>query len=366
MARLLLILILGLACGPAPVLLARAAQEAPPPGGPEPVLAGIVVRGAQRVTESQVISALGQRVGQPVDGKSLEQGVLALWNGFSVRATVRRRPVAPADVPPGIEVPETPGSPGAIELLVDLVEIPVDFEPRFIGNADVALEEVLSWAGLAPGSELHFNQAQRVARQIEVRYKREGYYFAEVELVVREGDGELAPDVIFEIREGPQVHVRTLVVEGNESLPDRGALFWKTGLRSYADVELGGPFLYFFFRDPFVEEVLEADLVAMRQVYRDRGWLDAVIEIQPLEFSEDRSWVTIRVQVDEGRRYEVASLNIEAVQVVEDPDQPGQVLVQPGQLLYPEDELLALCNLTPGQVFQRLDVDHDNRALLAH
>ena len=90
----------------------------------------------------------------------------------------------------------------------------------------------------------------------------------------------LTGDVIFRIIEGPRVHVDGYRIRGNTSLPDRGALFWKDGLTKLADLQLHGPRLFTPSGAVFNTEFLDADLLAMRKVYRDNGFLDAVVELE--------------------------------------------------------------------------------------
>src|SRR5258706_14191988 len=106
----------------------------------------------------------------------------------------------------------------------------VDLEPRFAGNVEVDLETLRKWAQLGDRSELYLYQAPRVRERLLEGYHRQGYYWAEVDIVSRGGEAKPGaptepPDVIFEIREGPQVHVKDVIVVGNRKFPDTGAWF---------------------------------------------------------------------------------------------------------------------------------------------
>ena len=307
------------------------------------------VYGNARVSREQVLATLGLELGAPLDQRSIERGVRTLWSAFHARVEV------------GFAQEED-----GLSVRVDVTEIPVDFEPRFVGNRAFGLDDIYLFAGLQEGEELGLNEAQRVASRIERRYREDGYAHVEVEPVLREETEDLVADVIFEIREGPRTTIEDVIVRGNQSLPERGVLFWRTGLRAYAQNELGRPWLGVFFKKPYVEEVLSADLVAMSQVYHERGWLDAVVEVDWLEFNEDRSRVTVHLVVDEGPRYKVGSLRVEAIDYVEDPDDPGNYRLEPAELLFPEDELLATCQLTAGEPYQDLIVQEDRGALSRH
>lgn len=310
----------------------------------------IEVEGNRRWSASQLRAGLGQRIGEPLDLERIDRGLARLFDTFHVRAQVWR----------------TERDDGLVLRLV-VRELPSDLEPRFIGNERIATKELLEWAGLGERREVYIPEVPRIRQRLIDRYRQKGHYFAEVREVVRGGeDSEEPGDVIFEIKEGPRVHVRELVVHGNRSLPDTGALFWKDGLRHLSKVQLRGPSLFNWSGKPFVQEVLEADLVAMRQTYRARGFLDAVVELDQLEFSADRSRVRVHVVIDEGQPYRVESLSLRAVERIADPGAPRGYREVPAELVFPEDELRAKLVLAPGMVLEQSRIQADQRALRLH
>ncbi|MFO1011997.1 MAG: outer membrane protein assembly factor [Planctomycetota bacterium] len=321
------------------------------PGAQElPTVVSIHAVGQNRYTEAQIVEALGQKVGEPYDALRVGRGIENLFKAFRVRVDeVRVRDVV-----------------GGVEVEIQVVEFPVDLEPRFVGNAEVDKETLLRWAQLPEkGGELYLFQAERVRQRLIEGYRQEGYKFVDIDVVRRgeePGSKEL-PDVIFEIREGPQVHVRDIVVRGNRSLPDRGWWFWRDGLKKLSKIELDGPTLFDWYGSKFDEEKLQADLLAMRNTYRDLGYLDAVVEVERYEYSDDKSRVTIHVVVDEGTPWRVASLHVRAVKRDADAKHPGEFSETPVELAYPEAELLALCKLKPGKRYERVKQSQDQAEL---
>lgn len=311
-----------------------------------PNVLAVSVEGQERYTQDQIVAVLGQKLGAPFDPVALDAGIKRLVSSFRVIAQVFRVDVE-----------------GGVELRVRVVELPVDRDPRFIGNVDISAKKLREWSLLADKAELYLHEAGRVRQRLLDGYRREGYYHAEVNVITRPGaDQGLSPDVIFEIREGPKVRVKRFVLSGAHSMPDsRFLYFFKDGISHLASRELWGPTLFNWFGDRFVEEKLEADLLAMRNVYRDRGWLDAVVELERLEFNADRSRVTIHVRVDEGARYTVSSLAIKAVEWSGPTD--GRDALRDAELIAPQDELLALCKLKPGALFERTTQQRDSNAL---
>lgn len=329
-----------------------APAEAPDAAPTGPRVLALRFEGYERYGEEQLAAALGLELGEPLDADRLERGVEELWRSFRARAQVHQSEV-----------------PGGVELLVRLNEMPVDLEPRFVGNVKIQRERLLEWALLSAESQLFLSDVERVRQRLENGYRSQGFYFAQVRIAQRElvsADGTpQAPDVIFEILEGPRVKVRDVHISGNDSMPDGGFLFWKSGLRDIANVRLSAP-SFLIFRDDFVEEDLEADLQAMRQVYRDRGHLDAIVELARLEFNAERDRVAIHIEVDEGPLYRVSQLDLVAVEEASAASSSDAPRYTPAELIFPLEELQSLLLLAPGKPYAKLLIDKDRALLRDH
>lgn len=325
-------------------------KKVAPKQGNMPTLVGVVVEGQRRYTSSQIIAALGLRIGEPYSPEGVSKGMDTLMRAFQAKSRAEVREV-----------------PGGIELRIVVDEMNADLEPRFVGNSEIDLDDLKRWALLEDRGELYLYQSERVRQRLIEGYRREGFALVEVDVVRRGPDsGEdptgALPDVIFEIREGPIVHVQDVVIRGNDSLPETGAWWWKGGLTQLAKIQLGGPWLFDWNGEEFVQEQLDADLLAMREVYRDQGWLDAVVELDRLEYSTDRSEVTVHVIVDEGVPYTVDSLDIEAVDRVFN-QQKQDFDETPAEFVVAKQELLELCKLRAGKRYERFVQTQDGIAI---
>jgi outer membrane protein insertion porin family len=337
---------------PANALSPSASLSQDPAQGPSLAVERVVqidVEGNARWTADQIRAALGHQVGGSFDPVIIENGLERLWQTLKVRAEVLSQEVD-----------------GGLRLIVRVTELPLDLEPRFIGFAGVELEQIYEWAGLTEQSELYLHQVARIRQRLIESYRRDGYHFIQVDPRVEEDASSegLRGDVIFRIIEGPQVHVDGYEISGNLTLPDTGAFFWAGGLLKLSGVELHGPRLFTPSGALFQTEQLDADLLSMREVYRGFGYLDAVVELESLDFNEDRSRVSIRVVVDEGPRYRVGSIEIKGVELIpdlRDPQGPGTEQLTP--LLFDEQELLDLCISKEGVAFERSSQNADERQL---
>lgn len=356
--------------------VAGAAHAQEPQGPPAPparqeqttrpdIVRRIEVRGAKRYTPERLIEALGQRVGEPLDRLAVDRGIKTLWQSFRVRAKVSAREVqASSGDAAANDTAGANASAGGVELLLEVVELPADLEPRFIGNDGIDDETIRKWAGLEESEQVYLLQAPKIRQRLIENYKSEGFYWADVAIVTRGGEStelDVPADVIFEIREGPKVRVDDVIVRGNDSMPDTGFGFWKDGISALAKRELDGPHFTNWKGEPFVQEVLDADLVAMRDVYRDRGWLDVVIESE-VKFNAERDRATVIVQVDEGPRWRVSSLAIRGFEWA-DPKAGDSEKLSPVDLVFPEQELLELCDAMAGVVWEERVRAHDRSEL---
>ncbi|MHC4891889.1 MAG: BamA/OMP85 family outer membrane protein [Planctomycetota bacterium] len=330
---------------PAPIEGPAAEPEQEESGTQMPVVLGIEVVGERRLDAAQIVETFGMQIGDRFDGAVSNRGVNRLWQSYGIGAQVTLE-----------------GVQEGVLVRINVTEWPFDPVPRFEGNEQVELEDLLEWVGLEPGAEIYRFQVPRIRRALLDGYKADGYYFASVEeRVVHQGQGE-SVDVVFEIDEGPLVCVEDVVIEGNQSLPERGLLWWRSGLRALARPELRAPRFFGWFGKKFDRQVLEEDLIAFRQAYRDQGFLNAVVELDRLEFDETREWVTVHIKVDEGERFSVKSIRVQAIELV--PVGTGERLsVRPKELVVPENELLELCELEPGALYSQLTIDRDEQAL---
>lgn len=320
-----------------------------------PIVDSIEVVGNRRYKPEALLGALGQSVGERVDERAISEGIKRLFDVYRVLGVVSFQDVEGAD--------------DRIRLKLTIEELAVDLEPRFRGNDEVAEAELMRWARLSTDGELYLYQGPRVRDRILEGYRREGYAFAEVSLVERPGgidpdtQAYVPPDVIFDIVEGPRVKVWDVEVHGAKSMPDGGWGLFRYGLLKLAGAELRDPRFFGLFKSTYDRDVLEEDLVAMRTVYRERGYLNAVVELQELEFNDERDRVTIHIAVDEGPLYRVRNLEIQGVEWIPDESLLNRGEYVPTELYFPADELLELCKLGPGAVFDRPSQLEDQRAI---
>lgn len=169
-------------------------------------------------------------------------------------------------------------------------------------------------------SVFHEELYEDAAELIRSFFQKRGYYAVDVSHEVKLKDGR--PEVRFHVDRGKPVHVEAVVLHGVESIPEsrvRGQLLTRPG----------GAFA----KRPIVPSVLLDDVEAIRQLYREEGFLRVQVDPPHVRLSTEGASAQIDITIVEGPRF-----TIERVEVA---DVPG----------FPARELLALTAVEAGQVY---------------
>ncbi|MEM8712533.1 MAG: POTRA domain-containing protein, partial [Planctomycetota bacterium] len=314
-----------------------------------PVIRGIEVEGLTAHDPMKIAERLGLRIGQKIP-RSIDAREKRLWDDFRILVVTN-----------GYSFEEVQGG---VIVHLRLFETPVVLDPKFVGNVHFDVDQLREWALLDERVEITVDAAERIEDRIRRAYQRQGYHFVEVDHVLG-GEGARRRELIFEIREGPKVYVKKVEIEGNTVIPDEGILIWRKTLKKLARLGTKGRGLFAWWGHRFDEEVMEADRIALVQQYRDRGYLDAIVDAE-MEFTADRSGVKVKFVVDEGEPYQVRSIGIRAVEFEDVEVFPGQseTRQREAELTIPEEELLQLLALKVGEPIQQTRVRVDQRRLL--
>jgi len=258
--------------------------------GAEPEPAGsrivhVVVRGNHRVSTHRILGQMRLREGSTYSPQAVDDDLKRIY-GLGEFDNVVIRPER---------------GPEGLSLIVEVVERPVLAGLEFEGNRAFSEKDLSETLGVSAGNLIDRHKISRGVRSIERKYQDAGYYFASVDL----DDALLAEKQTarYTITEGPRVRVRKMVFEGNHSVTD-GELTQRMETKTWF------PFLV---PGLFDEERLDRDVVSVRNYYVEQGFLDVQVG-RELEFSPDKTRLTVRVIVDEGPRYRVRSVAMEGVE----------------------------------------------------
>jgi outer membrane protein insertion porin family len=209
----------------------------------------------------------------------------------------------------------------------------VHLGPRFDievdGNRAFSRENLLGLIDLNTRPIVTRGTWRLVAMRMQEHYREHGYQFTTVGLEVSGTDPRR---LRFEVEEGPQVRVREVRFTGNQALSAQQLM----GLmqtrpkpsRSVSQVFGDTP-------DLFREDLLADDLEQIRNHYRKLGYLDAAAQETGRRFSDDRRWVTLDVEIAEGDRSVVGSVEVDgAGGILADPKRG--LSLRPGVPFHPD------------------------------
>ncbi len=275
------------------------------------------VNGLARVSRDQALEAIRLRPGDTFSARAVDEAIrrLAAMNSF---------------LPTGINVRREPFQEG-VRLIFDLKEQPIVSALRFEGARAFKEGKLLEAVGLKAGGFADVGRARESTRNIEDLYRAQGYQFVEVSRQDNVDGPRNTDEIVFTIKEGPQVALKGVRFEGNKAFDSKKLL----GQMKMS--ESGGKI--------FDESVFRDDLVRVRQFYRSQGYLDAEVT-GDYEYSPDKTQITAIVKITEGEPYRVGSIAIEGNETIS------------------SSELMGDLKLKSGGVFSGEDLDRDVQAIV--
>ena len=249
---------------------------------------GLIVReikitGNVQVQEGTIRGAIRLREGDPYTDKAVQADVDRLWRLglFEDIETALER------VPRGARV------------VFRVIERPVVKAVRFEGNRKVRDSKLKDKTGLEVGKYLKYYVAKSDMEKIRQSYREKGFQFAEVrQEFERDKDGVT---VVYKISEGPKVFIKTIRFQGNNAFKDKKLLKQKeTRRRRFPSI---------LFPGTFDRHDFDSDIIKLRDFYRNKGWLDAVVAWD-IEYSEDKKRMFITIYIEEGERYHIESVHL--------------------------------------------------------
>jgi len=256
--------------------------------GPNPnePLADVRFEGNATIPVAAMSRYIKSRPGRPATVDQVRDDVRALYNTkwfFSIAPVYR-------------------AEPEGLVLVFKVTERPILRNVEYRGNEKIKDNVLAGITGLKPLHAFSVATNREAARRIEQHYLDEGYMFAEVELV--EGIDPKDRSVVFEIKEGPKVQVSSIRFEGNQDVNSE-VLKLRLSTKKRMLWYFGGKY------DP---ATISEDIASLKQYYHNIGYFDVVIK-ENIEFSDDKSTVTITYNVAEGPRYKIRDIRFEGNQL---------------------------------------------------
>ena len=274
----------------------------------------VELSGEVGVSHDLLRSNLKTRAGQPFDPALLDEDVRWLADAHGILSEVA---VAPGPV---------------VRFLLSRIR---RYESVGIeGNEKFDQAELLTVARLSADRDATPDQLAAGRERIKDKYLADGYAFVQVDVRSRTDDtGRWVARL--RVYEGPRVATQAVHIDGLTALDPDDAL----------GVMRSPPgFWSWLVSKDFIRSEVDSDVLLLENFVRGEGYLDARVALQRLDWSEDRSEVTVTMLVDQGPRYTVRSVRFEGVKALT------------------EEELRAVAKVSEGSPWRRPDVARTIRA----
>ena len=306
------------ACAVTALVFLLSASPDAPAQAPSPAITvrSIEIRGNSRVDRSTVLFYLKLAEGRAYTNVELVQAiredVRAVYGlGFFRDVRVEVEPFE-----------------GGLRVILHVVEKPTITAVDIQGNVNVEAEKIRERLTVKPQTIVNEATIKETVRNIHKLYQEQGYYFARVEAILKEG-AQNNVALTFLIDEGESVRIETMTFRGNESVSRRDIL-------SALETSEWGIFSFLTGSGIFKEDELQKDLVRIRVLYESRGFLNVQVGQPVIREDRERGWLNITVPISEGFVYKV-----------------GGVEIRGGEDVVPPEELRGKMVLYPGDTFNR-------------
>jgi outer membrane protein insertion porin family len=284
------------------------------------VVRDIRVEGAQRTEAGTIFSYLPLRVGDRFDP---EKGVAAIRALFATGLFKDVRLEADGDV-----------------LVVIVEERPAIAAVDITGVKEFDKDTVkksLRDVGLGEARVFDRSLLERAEQELKRQYLARGLYSAQITSTVTPVERNRV-NVAIAVDEGDAAHIKAVRFTGNKAFSD-GAL------RDNIELSTSGWFTWYTKRDQYARQKLTADLESLRSFYLNRGYLDFNVESTQVSISPNKENVYITINLVEGERYRISDVKLS------------------GEMLGLDDELRALVDVKPGDVYNAERMNQISKAI---
>lgn len=245
----------------------------------------IETAGNRRVAREDILSYLRAKPGQPFKADALASDVRALWDsGFF----------------DDIEVDLTKNDRG-VSLRFIVRERPNIKALEFEGNDEIEADKLQEAVEVKANTILSVPGVRRSVQKIKDAYAEKGYFLADVDFTIEpQRDNEVV--VKFKVAEHSPVTVRRVTFIGNYGVPD-------AELREVMQTGQGG-FFAFGSGGPYRQDVFERDILILKTLYYDRGYMSVEFGTPRVMLTPDREGIDISIAIREGPRFKIRQLRI--------------------------------------------------------
>jgi len=283
----------------------EAARAANVPAGFRP--AKVLVEGNRRIEKDAILEKMKIKAGSEVAADAVRADILAIFAmGYFEDIRVESR---------------------GPDLVVTVRERPVVVDIEYEGNEEFEKKDLDEATALKAFTVVNPSKIRQGQAAIAKKYEEKGYYLARAETEFRPVEGRPGEvKLLFKITENEKVRIRKIHLLGNKN-------FSSGDLKQVMVTAEGHVFSWATSGGTYREGAFERDLAVLAFYYANEGYIEAKFAKPRVTLSQDRRYVDILIEVEEGRQFFLGNVSFK------------------GDLLFSEEELRRSFPMLEGDVF---------------
>lgn len=262
----------------------------------------IVVKGNKKIEADAVVAKLATKQGEAFSSEKARQDLDLLFKtGFFYDVKIERDAVE-----------------GGLQLTYTVVEKPAVVEIVFTGNSEIDSTELTTTAALKPYEILNQGRIRDAVDKIQKVYEDKGFFLAritpKIEPAGKDGRGDEAVKLTFEIQENDKVKVKRITILGNKNIGDGK-------IKGLLQTQEGGFFSFVSSSGSYKQDAFDRDVQLINYLYFNEGYVQIKVDRPQVYVTPDKKGIYITIRVEEGERFKVGTVDFA------------------GDLLFPRSEL---------------------------
>lgn len=223
-------------------------------------------------------------------------------------------------------------------LVLKVVERPAVNRIAVAGNSVLDTESLLDGLkniGLAEGEIFKQSALDKIERELNAQYSAVGRYATQIQTKVIDLKQNQV-NIAIKIIEGEVANIKHINIVGNSHFSDQE-------LKELFEVKTSGKWSWITGSDKYANQKLAGDLEVLKTFYLDRGYLEFETTSTQVSLSPDKETVYITVNVFEGEKYTIKSVDIAGDPVIAESEIKSLITVKPGDT-FSQEQLFMVAN----------------------
>ena len=285
----------------------------------------MTVRGNKKVEADAILTSIRSTKGENLDPKIIREDIKKLHDlGYFSDIKIYKEDIA-----------------GGVRLIIDVKEKPAIVAIKFNGIEELKEDDFKDKLETKVYTIVNESSINNDLRMIEKQYLEKGYYLAKASYKLEANpDNDHEVTLSYNIEEGGKVLVGDVHIMGNNFFSDAD-LIDKFFSRPYTRMSnLSAP------GSVYNDEFIKRDTEVLSYLYKDQGFAEVNVGIPIKVIEEDRCYVRLTFELEEGIQYSVGGIEIS------------------GDVLYPIEEIKEWMTLKPDELFRFTNFRKDVEMLI--